>query len=129
MPATIIYDHRCGYCIAFIKTVKRLDRKKRFRFCPFESAEGQKLLRTQFGKKFGFAMYVFTPRTVYRGSSAARYIVRSLGFPKMMARMAEHMYPKVVEKVSKLTKRHRQIRYPSKKLSAPIKPETKALLR
>jgi len=129
MPSAIIYDQRCGYCIAFIKTVKRLDRAECFRFCPFESAEGQKLLRAQFGKKFGFAIYVFTPRTAYWGPAAARHIVRSLGFPKIMAKMVEHMYPGVVEKVSKLSGWRRKVTYPSKKLSAPIKTGAKTLLR
>lgn len=121
MPNVLIYDHRCGYCAGFIKTVQRLDHGKHFRFCPFESGEGQKLLRAQFGKKAGFAMYVFTPRTVYWGPGAVRYIVRTLGFPKMVARMAEHVYPTVVRKISKLVGRKHIVRYPSeKRFSMPL---------
>ncbi len=125
---TLVYDHRCLYCRGFIRAVKRLDRKHKFSFLPVESKKGKLLLRAQFGKKFGFALYVFTPSRVYWGPAAANHVMRAVGFPKMAAKMAEHLYPSVVKQVSRITRRKKEVTYPLRKtFSAKIKLKAKRI--
>jgi len=128
MVSIVIYDHRCSFCATFIRAVKRMDRSKRFSFLPFESKKGKSLLTAQFGK-VAFTMYIFARTKVYWGPGAAKFIVRSLGFPKTMSKFAAKMYPSVVKSVSTLTHRKREVVYPRKGFSMMMKSSARKLMK
>ncbi len=129
MVKVIIYDHRCSYCLLFMRLVRRFDKRSQFAFFPFESEKAKALLRAQFRSSASFTMYVVTPRTIYWDKAAARYLIRSLGFPKPLALLAQKLYPVVQKNVSRLSKRKRIVRMPvSSGYSLPLKPAAKKLL-
>lgn len=105
--AVLIYDGQCGYCRGFARLVRLLDFRKRFILLPFESEHAQSLLRAQFGKDFGFAMFLFGGDTVSWGQEAAQRIMLRLGLPG--ARLAFWLYPQIVWLVSWLTRRGRTV--------------------
>jgi predicted DCC family thiol-disulfide oxidoreductase YuxK len=101
----LIYDDECAYCRGFAHLVRPLDFRKRFIVLPFESDQAQALLRAQFGKDFGFAMFLFEEERVSWGAEAAKRIVQALALPG--ASLAFWLYPRVVRLVSWLTRRER----------------------
>ncbi len=107
----LIYDGECAYCRAFVAVLQRLDRQRRFRALAFDAQQAQALLQAQFGERYGFAMYLFELNTgeVSWGREAARRVVRGLGLPHPIARLAFWLYPAVVRLVSWLTRRRRRV--------------------
>lgn len=131
----LIYDDQCAYCRGLVQLVRRLDFPKKFSALPFESAEAQAILRTQFGDSFGFAMYLFEEERVSWGRESAKRIVQTLSLPG--ARLAFWLYPSLVRLVSWLTQRKPTVCGPEcagdRKThliqSLPLKPELKEQLR
>lgn len=107
----LIYDGECAYCRGFARLVHVLDFGRRFRLLPFESPDAQRLLRAQFGKQFGFAMFLFEDESVSWGQEAARRIVQALSLRG--ASLAFLLYPKILRMVSWLTRRERPVCGPS----------------
>lgn len=99
----VIYDGDCLYCRSFVRLLGWLDRQRRFRVLPYQSAESQALLRAQFGDHCGFSLFLFEENSVSWGREAARRIVKTLHLPG--APLAFWLYPTVVRVVSFLTRR------------------------
>lgn len=108
-PKIIIYDSGCAYCRGFVRLLSRLDRKKQFIAIPYDEKRAQELLQKQFGKKFGFSMYLFDQQQVCWGREAASKMVSSLSLPRWLAKIAFYVYPTLVRVVSKLTRRTRHV--------------------
>ena len=108
-PMLLIFDAECGYCRGFVRAVRRLDSRKQFYIIPYEAQEAQALLRTQFGDKYGFTLYLFERQEVSWGQEAARRIIESISLPRWMARLAFYLYPALVGLVSRLTRRMRPV--------------------
>jgi len=137
----LIYDGECAYCRAFVAVLQRLDRQRRFRALAFDAQQARALLQAQFGERYGFAMYLFELNAgeVSWGREAARRVVRGLGLPHPIARLAFWLYPAVVRLVSWLTRRRRRVCGPEclgssppqgkRKQVAPLREEARALLR
>jgi predicted DCC family thiol-disulfide oxidoreductase YuxK len=135
MKLLLIYDGTCAYCRGFARLVRALDLRKRFVLLPFESEQAQKLLRAQFGKDFGFAMFLFEEDSVSWGSEAAKRIVQALSLPG--SSVAFWLYPKIVQMVSWLTRRPKRVCGPdcaglhkaSQTQSLPLKSEVCRMLK
>ncbi len=109
----LIYDGECSYCRRFAKTARWLDRGRRLELLPYQSPQAQDILTAQFGSDAGFTMYLFDQQHVFWAQSAAREATRLLGLPRLLQWLGFHLYPKVVEVVSKLTGRQQAVCMPN----------------
>jgi predicted DCC family thiol-disulfide oxidoreductase YuxK len=108
-PKIIIYDSDCAYCRGFVRLLSRLDKSKQFMVIPYDEKRAQELLQKQFGKRFGFSMYLFDQQQVCWGREAASKMVSTLSLPRWLAKIAFYIYPTLVRVVSKLTGRTRHV--------------------
>ncbi len=105
----VIYDNQCAYCRGFVQILKKLDKHKKFFVLPYEDQSAQTLLQAQFGRAFGFSMYLFEKNQVSWGREAAKRITAALSLPKALAELVFATYPAIVKFVSKLTGRTRAV--------------------
>ena len=125
MKNVVIYDNRCVYCNKFKSITKRLDKKNKIRFIPYSSVISQNILNKQFGKRKGFALYLFTNKKVYTGKFAIKKILGMLNLKKV--NFLYKLYPITVKIVSHLTRRKTRVQEP--KGSRKLKKEVIILLK
>lgn len=78
MPPVIVFDGICGLCNGWVDFVLRRDRRRVFRFTPFQSDAGQQVLREHRLTGADSIVLVDGDR-VWRESAAVLEILRRLG--------------------------------------------------
>lgn len=78
MPPLVIFDGVCGLCNGWVDFVLRHDRRGVFRFTPFQSETGQRVLR-EHGLQAGDSIVLIDRDRVWRESAAILEILHRLG--------------------------------------------------
>ncbi len=125
--AILIYDSKCSFCRAFKETVTKLDKSKKILFWSYYSPKSKELLKAQFGKEYGFSLYLFEKSNVSIGGEAVKACFRAIGKP---AFQMHSLYPLVVRLVSLATGRKRkvQLHFKESRKTARTNPKAKKML-
>lgn len=78
VPPLIVFDGVCGLCNGWVDFVLRHDRRNEFRFTPFQSEAGQRVLRDH-GVSLGDSVVLVADGRVWQESAAILEILRRLG--------------------------------------------------
>jgi|SRR3989344_3868660 len=110
MKSTIIYDKFCLYCQKFINLVKKLDKQKQFTFLNIHNKKAKDILKKQFGKNYGYSIYLIDKDYIYSGGEATKTIFKILKTPILKFKYLHHFYKPGAKLISILTNRKEKIK-------------------